>query len=59
MSANFKNSTHTGNVIADVVTTNSVVIANGVLTVAHIPTADPHVAGQVYSNNGVLTVSAG
>jgi hypothetical protein len=29
------------------------------LTVPQIPTADPHVAGQVWSNSGVLTVSAG
>lgn len=27
--------------------------------VAGIPTADPHVAGQVWSNSGVLTISAG
>ena len=29
------------------------------LTLTNLPTADPHVAGQVWSNGGVLTVSAG
>lgn len=29
------------------------------LTIANLPTSDPSVAGQIYSNLGVLTVSAG
>jgi len=33
--------------------TNSVIIIND------LPTSDPSVAGQIYSNSGVLTVSAG
>ena len=33
--------------------TNSVIIIND------LPTSDPSVAGQIYSNAGVLTVSAG
>lgn len=33
--------------------TNSVVIISG------LPTSDPSVAGQLWSNSGVLTVSAG
>lgn len=31
----------------------------GTLTTSGLPTADPHVAGQVWKNSGVLTVSAG
>lgn len=30
-----------------------------VINAAALPTADPHVVGQVWSNAGVLTVSAG
>lgn len=31
----------------------------GLMMVTGIPTADPHVVGAVWSNAGVLTVSAG
>jgi hypothetical protein len=31
----------------------------GVVTFPSLPTADPHVVGQVWANSGVLTVSAG
>ena len=34
-------------------------IVQGRLAVPNIPTADPHVVNQVWSNSGVLTVSAG
>ena len=33
--------------------------ASGIVIFSGLPTADPHVAGQVWSNSGVLTVSAG
>jgi hypothetical protein len=33
--------------------------ANGHLVVTGLPTTDPGVAGALYSNSGVLTVSAG
>ncbi|MDA9771452.1 hypothetical protein N9D02_10505 [Emcibacteraceae bacterium] len=32
---------------------------NSVVIIKDLPTADPSVAGQIYSNSGVLTVSAG
>ena len=32
---------------------------NSVIIIQDLPTSDPSVAGQVYSNAGVLTVSAG
>jgi hypothetical protein len=36
-----------------------VIACNGTLQMASIPTADPHVAGRLWSNSGVVTVSAG
>ena len=33
--------------------------ASGVVILSGLPTADPLVAGQLWSNSGVLTVSAG
>ena len=33
--------------------------ASGVVIFSGLPTADPHVVGQLWSNAGVLTVSAG
>ena len=32
---------------------------NSVVIIKDLPTSDPSVAGQIYSNSGVLTVSAG
>ena len=32
---------------------------NSVIIISDLPTSDPSVAGQIYSNSGVLTVSAG
>jgi len=34
-------------------------INGGTVSLPNLPTADPHVAGQVWNNAGVLTVSAG
>jgi len=34
-------------------------VTSGKLIVANIPTADPHVAGALWANVGVLTISAG
>jgi hypothetical protein len=36
-----------------------VIACNGTLQMTSIPTADPHVAGRLWSNSGVVTVSAG
>ena len=33
--------------------------ASGTVIFSGLPTADPHVVGQLWSNSGVLTVSAG
>ena len=33
--------------------------STGVMFIAGLPTVDPHQAGLVWNNNGVLTVSAG
>lgn len=33
--------------------------ASGVVIFSSLPVADPHVAGQLWANSGVLTVSAG
>lgn len=35
------------------------IAASGTVIFSALPTADPHVAGQLWSNAGVLTVSAG
>jgi hypothetical protein len=43
----------TGNVSAVTVTATGAVIFSG------LPTSDPSVAGQLWNNSGVLTVSAG
>ena len=39
--------------VANLTATGSVVVLSG------LPAADPHVAGHVWSNSGVVTVSAG
>ncbi len=43
----------TGAVVATTVTSTGAVI------MSNLPTSDPSVAGQLWSNSGVLTVSAG
>lgn len=47
----------TGDVTGDV--TAADVTATGTVILSGLPTSDPNVAGQVWSNSGVLTVSAG
>jgi len=37
----------------------NIIVINGEMYLNALPTADPHVAGQVWRNSGVLTVSAG
>lgn len=44
---------------ADTAWSRLVVIAGGVLVLAGIPTADPHVVGQVWNSAGTLKISAG
>jgi hypothetical protein len=36
-----------------------ITVESGGILVATLPTADPHVVGQLWSNAGVVTVSAG
>lgn len=47
----------TGNVTGAVDATT--LSASGVVTLSGLPTSDPTVAGQLWNNAGVLTVSAG
>ena len=50
----------TGAVVATTVTTTGTVTINGTtIIISDLPTSDPSVAGQLWSNSGVLTVSAG
>lgn len=50
----------TGNVVAtDLTVSGDSSIDGASLTIANLPTSDPSVAGQIWSNSGVLTVSAG
>lgn len=37
----------------------SLSVSGGTVILTSLPTADPHVVGQLWSNAGVLTVSAG
>jgi len=49
-----------GGVAATTLTTTGTVTLNGTaIIVSDLPTSDPSVAGQIYSDSGVLTVSAG
>lgn len=50
--------TFTGDVAASDVTT-ATITATGAIIFSGLPTSDPSVAGQLWSNSGVLTVSAG
>lgn len=47
----------TGNVSGEVSATD--LSASGVVIFSDLPTSDPSVAGQLWSNTGVVTVSAG
>jgi hypothetical protein len=50
----------TGAVAATTVTTTGTVTINGTtIIISDLPTSDPSVAGQLWSDSGVLTVSAG
>jgi hypothetical protein len=50
----------TGSVTAtDLTTTGTVTIDGTTIIISGLPTTDPGVAGQLYSDAGVLTVSAG
>jgi len=47
-------------VSATTLTTTGALTINGTtVVISSLPTSDPEVAGQLYSNAGVLTVSAG
>lgn len=50
-----------GNVTGDVTgaVDATTLSASGVVTLSGLPTSDPTVAGQLWNNSGVLTVSAG
>lgn len=39
--------------------TGAVVLSNASVIMGNLPTADPHVAGRLYTAAGVVTVSAG
>ncbi len=39
--------------------TGPTLVVSGNATMSGLPTADPHVVGRLWSNSGVLTVSAG
>lgn len=43
----------------DLTTTGTVTIDGTTIIISDLPTTDPGVAGQLYSDAGVLTVSAG
>lgn len=43
----------------DAVVTGDLEVIGAVVSLANLPTADPGVAGQLWSNSNVLTVSAG
>ena len=50
----------TGAVVATTVTTTGTVTINGTtIIISDLPTSDPSLAGQLWSDSGVLTVSAG
>ena len=45
--------------VTTLTTTGTVTINGTTIIISDLPTSDPSVAGQIYSNSGVLTVSAG
>jgi len=50
----------TGSVTAtDLTTTGTVTIDGTTVVISDLPTSDPGVAGQLWNNSGVLSVSAG
>lgn len=42
-----------------VVINGTVTLSNGVIKMTNLPTSNPNVAGQLWSNLGVVTISAG
>jgi hypothetical protein len=53
-----------GNIVADSITTGTIdatgtVTLSGDIIFSELPTADPEIAGQLWNNSGVLTISAG
>jgi hypothetical protein len=48
-----------GNVVATATITGGLNVTGGTVIMLDLPTADPEVVGQLWSNSGVLTVSAG
>jgi hypothetical protein len=49
----------TGNVVATATITGGLNVTGGTVIMLDLPTEDPEVVGQLWSNSGVLTVSAG
>ena len=49
----------TGDVTAATASTGTLTITGTSFIFANVPTEDPNVAGAIWSNSGVLTVSAG
>ena len=49
----------TGAVAATTITASGNATLSGTANVIIIPTADPHVAGAIWSNSGTLAISAG
>jgi hypothetical protein len=48
-----------GNVVATATITGGLNVTGGTVIMLDLPTEDPEVVGQLWSNSGVLTVSAG
>lgn len=57
--ATFGTTTTVTNVTASGTVSTAALTATGVVTMSGLPTSDPLVAGQLWNNTGVLTVSAG
>ena len=43
----------------DISTSETLTVSSGVIMMMNLPTSDPSIAGQVWNNSGILTVSAG
>lgn len=48
-----------GTNLTDLVAASRNISTSGTVKFTSLPTADPHVAGQLWANSGVVTVSAG
>ena len=49
----------TGTVTVEATYGENMTVTGGTVILTNLPTSDPTVAGQIWSNSGVLTVSAG